>query len=317
MKHRSGLTLVEVLVAIFVMGIGMLAILVLFPLGALNMARALKDDRCGTIAWNADSLAIASNLRTDPTLAPLLGPRSGAGGDPPPPAGFLPADPNGPGYPVYVDPYFWFNSVPQLTTVAGLPYVQRVAPQYLVAAPAVTRPLMLDRWFSLQDDLSFDPNGFPTGGNGPSVQRQGYYTWAYMLQRTQSSQQNTTQLWVIAYRGRAVSSPVVERSFTAAPPGSLGDTSITLTWPAGQAVPDLRRGSWIMDVTPETKPGTGAPPGNRTSVHCGFYRVMAATPTGANQMQVEVLPAFRNGNIQTVVVLDQAIEIFERGTAGY
>ena len=43
---RPGTTLVEVLVAIFVMGIGCLAILAMFPLGAMNMARSIKDDRC-------------------------------------------------------------------------------------------------------------------------------------------------------------------------------------------------------------------------------------------------------------------------------
>src|SRR5438477_55497 len=34
--NRSGTTLIEVLVAIFVMGIGLIALLVLFPLGALQ-----------------------------------------------------------------------------------------------------------------------------------------------------------------------------------------------------------------------------------------------------------------------------------------
>ena len=37
MTHRSGVTLTEVLVAIFIMGIGLLSILVLFPLGALTL----------------------------------------------------------------------------------------------------------------------------------------------------------------------------------------------------------------------------------------------------------------------------------------
>src|SRR4051794_38453099 len=63
MKHRAGVTLVEVLVTIFIMGIGMLALLVLFPLGALNMAQALKDDRCGHAAATAESIAVAQDIR--------------------------------------------------------------------------------------------------------------------------------------------------------------------------------------------------------------------------------------------------------------
>ena len=64
--RRRAITLLEVLTAIFIMGVGMLAILTLFPLGALNMARALRDDRAGHIAHTAGSLAIARDLHTDP-----------------------------------------------------------------------------------------------------------------------------------------------------------------------------------------------------------------------------------------------------------
>ena len=42
MIRRRGATLLEVLVAIFVMGIGMLALLALFPLGVLTMRQAIQ-----------------------------------------------------------------------------------------------------------------------------------------------------------------------------------------------------------------------------------------------------------------------------------
>jgi len=44
-RRRRAITLIEVLAAIFVMGVGMLAILTLFPLGALQMSKAIRDDR--------------------------------------------------------------------------------------------------------------------------------------------------------------------------------------------------------------------------------------------------------------------------------
>lgn len=63
----SGVTLVEVLAALFVMGIGLLTLLTLFPLGALTMAQAIKDSRAGAIADQATILSQAGEdlvLRT-------------------------------------------------------------------------------------------------------------------------------------------------------------------------------------------------------------------------------------------------------------
>lgn len=54
--RRRGITLLEVLIAIFTMGIGLLALLTLFPLGAIQMAQAIKDDRTGNEATHADAL---------------------------------------------------------------------------------------------------------------------------------------------------------------------------------------------------------------------------------------------------------------------
>src|SRR5262245_61659466 len=60
-KTRSGATLTEVLVAIFVMAIGLLALLTLFPLGALSMAQAIKDNRTAHAGKNAFAIAEAYN----------------------------------------------------------------------------------------------------------------------------------------------------------------------------------------------------------------------------------------------------------------
>jgi prepilin-type N-terminal cleavage/methylation domain-containing protein len=69
MRRRSGVTLIEVLVAIFIMAIGMLALLALFPLGALSMAQALKDDRCASAAVNAEAFAVAHDIKHDVAVA--------------------------------------------------------------------------------------------------------------------------------------------------------------------------------------------------------------------------------------------------------
>src|SRR5438132_5093361 len=91
---RRGVTLLEVLTAIFIMGVGLLAILTLFPLGALSMARGVRDDRAATIGGNVASWANAVDLRNDQTVASYLGPS--------PPgiaAPFAAPTADGPGYP--------------------------------------------------------------------------------------------------------------------------------------------------------------------------------------------------------------------------
>ena len=90
MTRRSGITLIEVLVAIFVMGIGCIALLVLFPLGALTMAQGIRDDRSAQAtvqasafadAWLANGVGLTLNLTaTPPTGGPVTGVTIGVAG---------------------------------------------------------------------------------------------------------------------------------------------------------------------------------------------------------------------------------------------
>src|SRR5262245_45461526 len=98
--QRKGITLVEVLVAIFVMGIGCLAILAMFPLGALSMSRSIRDDRVGQAAANAKAAAIARDIRVNGTPLPFFTNPNPVTNAPT----HLDAGPGDPSYPVYVDP---------------------------------------------------------------------------------------------------------------------------------------------------------------------------------------------------------------------
>jgi len=55
MTRRPGMSLTEVLVALFILTIGVIGILTMFPLGAAQMARAVRDDRSALAAENADA----------------------------------------------------------------------------------------------------------------------------------------------------------------------------------------------------------------------------------------------------------------------
>ncbi len=68
-RSRPGITLTEVLIAMFVMALGMIALLTLFPLGVFQIGQALKDDRVTQTASQADGF-LRAHWRTE-VLGPL------------------------------------------------------------------------------------------------------------------------------------------------------------------------------------------------------------------------------------------------------
>src|SRR4051794_1968562 len=160
MTSRPGITLAEVLVAIFIMGVGLLAILVLFPLGALNMAEALRTDRAIQCVGQATAVANIFKLRHDPAVTAALDKY-------PPSTGDLPS------VPVYIDPFSssaaigTYNSPPGPGGSPSTPGLLRVSPTGMGAPAGGVGP----RWFVLLDDLNFNPDGSPAGVAGSAVQR--------------------------------------------------------------------------------------------------------------------------------------------------
>src|SRR5262245_55047697 len=131
MPRRDAATLVEVLVAIFVMGIGLLAVLALFPLGVLRMAQAIQDNCTGNIAQSADALGTLKNIRNDAQIAV---PSDGFTN---PGAGLAAlTDPNGPSYPVFVDPigYRTAAGTPSQTWLGGTLGVPRRSASFVETA---------------------------------------------------------------------------------------------------------------------------------------------------------------------------------------
>jgi prepilin-type N-terminal cleavage/methylation domain-containing protein len=277
---RPGITLLEVLVALFVMGIGLLALLALFPLGAVNMAQALRNDRAASAANLASEQAEAMGLRHDPNVTSAFAQAS-------------PKDRSGPSVPVFVD-----GLVGRVTADPvggqGATLIPRVQPTYTAGQPAGVAA----RWFSLLDDVSFGPNAAPEGG---VVQRGGRYTWAYLLRRPRYSQASVVELTVVVYSGRDTGVAGGETLYPAL--GGKGSNNLTLSY-AGQAKPALRRNAWVLDVTPDGT--TGLPLGQ-------FYRVVNVAEKGAGELSLEVEAPLK-ANVTSVVVMDNAIEVFEKGS---
>src|SRR5262245_15168266 len=83
MNRRNAVTLTEVLIAIFVLSIGLMALLSLFPIGAAQMAQALKDQRSAEAAnlagpqarmqWKEACITSPNARGTDPQFSDPTG----------------------------------------------------------------------------------------------------------------------------------------------------------------------------------------------------------------------------------------------------
>jgi hypothetical protein len=277
MMRRPAVTLIEVLVTLFIMAIGLLALLTLFPLAAITMGQALKDDRCASTAAMAENVAIAHGLRDDGVVLNAL-------------------VSSPPGTPVYVDPYGAFQGLPKLGGV-----IQRIQPGFINSYYGNTSAV-IDLLFSLPDDITFLSNGTPDLSGGV-VQRGLKYSYTYLVRPLRGPySEQILQLFVVVFSGRPVTALSPEPTYTAA--GVAGSNRLTLTWPAGQTTPSVRRGSWILDTTIDQN---GVPAAN-------VYRVTNLVDTSSNSMVVE-LEQNLVANVNAITVMDYVVEVFDKGTS--
>ena len=272
MRHRPGITLVEVLAAIFIMGIGLLALLVLFPVGALSMARGVRDDRAAAAGANAASLAIAFNVRNDPTAV-------GVNANNVPNYSNYPATSSASvGSTLYVDPYYSALGQQRVGTS------QRPAPcQRQLRQQHARRPT---RYFSFQDEIVFGNTGAPDSRYG-SINRPCTYTWAYLLRHYSASSRQHDEFLQCGYGivgrrlRRAVAAgsrrrTVLFRTRQSYLGSDAAIISLTMTYTAGNK-PNIRKSDWVLDVSTTYGPANGY-----------FYRVDSVTDTSSTQMTLQL-----------------------------
>jgi Tfp pilus assembly protein PilV len=308
MNRRGAFSLTEVLVATFVLALGLMALLTLFPLGALTMGQAIQDDRAALTAANGMAALQVWDAHLDPGVA------AATTQDLPP---NWPAD--APGWAVYVDPV-GARSFAAPGHLGGTPAtrIKRVSVQKLTNLPAALQNQATYGWCVLLDDLSFTDQGTPALGDDPANPRiawEGRYSWAALLRRPAHSSA-VTEVSVVVYRGRAISlnaslTPAGEDVFAVSPAAVVGSTTLTLRF--NGTPPGIRAGGWILDATPE--PGHGL-----------FYRV-GSVDVAADRMEVELQTPVRGPargtaapqppyTITQVMVLANVAEVFDKGTIG-
>jgi hypothetical protein len=311
MRNRSGTTLIEVLVSIFVMGIGLLALLTLFPLGALSMAQAIRDDRIAHAAENARSVAEAFDIRHVKTgTSPFDNPGGG-----------LPnlnniAGYDGPSYPVLVDPFGALAptvGAQQFVTggfVVGSFAVPRVSVKWL-PAPSTSS---IFRFFTLMDDIMFTEDGIADTTTTGEINREGDFSWAYLLRRPRVTVQSVVEMSIVVYNKRSLSlNPGLNPSefpFTAAFDNSAGTVTVSWNPATGQAAPLIRPNGWILDASIVN----GRP-------HGFFYRVTGVTDLGNNSLELQVagnnpFKDFPKGGAGAgvVIIMEGVAEVIEVGT---
>jgi prepilin-type N-terminal cleavage/methylation domain-containing protein len=271
MRRRSGVTLIEVLVAIFVMAIGLIALLTLFPLGVLRMYQALRDERCSECAYNADKIAIMHNIRNDAQVVSFFAN--------PDPTKLPNADSYGESYPVLVDPIGYFASPAGngRDWVGGTPGFLRRRPVQFITGTTLNANHY--KSFTLLDDISFEsittnpmsPPGTPQK-SGTAILRDTRYSWAYLLRRPQTSDPTVVDCSIVVYERRTlVATPSLSlEEYVYQDKAYFNPTNGTIAIDyTANVPPPVRAGDWILDATVyKPTPTTG-------SAHAYFYRVTA------------------------------------------
>jgi hypothetical protein len=334
---RKGITLTEALVALFIAALGMISLLTLFPLGALQMGQALKDSRSAQAGQEADGLMrwYWAKYETDPLAAsPILQAMDTGDG--------AAAIATGPSYPVLIDPQgfvtTWtggyasqssrvagfttfprrtvYESVPGGATATYLPLLRRLAtdPAPMPATPLNQRSeAKIERFTVLQDELEYGESqrGVPGSAalNG-KVERGAQYSWSWLLQRPNNARRGLVNMQVVVYYKRSpfFANADTERRYSnvSFEPGS---TKVSINY-AGFPRPELVKGRWILDATSTA--------GGSPLRHANYYRVVSVNADTANVLHLELETPIRRSDGGTatytgdVVVHNRVAEVFDR-----
>lgn len=324
--RRTGVTLMEVMIATAILSIGVLAIMALFPIGAVNMARAINQNRAAEHAQNSDTLfrlywkgawldpngggirprvdaAVSSNQemialldRQRPiTAATLLLPPA------------IPEASEQPSFPVLVDPIGFRNQLQNGVLNQNFVAGQTFLPVRcnLAATPAVGAYTATIRNTTLLDDFSFDGNGEPANLSG-QLERGGRYNVSWLIQRPKNNVADEVNLTVLVFAGRSpTDTPSAESVFQAvatdySPQIDPKPKALTITYNANNGKPGFLKGKWIAFSTP-IQPQPAQPIGTGVAYPAfDFYRIAAVTDINDTTLSIEVEQPLRTYDVTTM-----------------
>lgn len=309
-RRRPGLSLTEVLVALFIMGLGAIAILTLFPLGALNMAQAMRDDRsvqaadqaAGYMRWYWRENVTERTPVAEPFHARMLGTAA-------PVLEFNNSDNNNrvqglsgdtPGWPVAVDPMGVVARTGLPARWLGDTGGSRLRRDNLSLIGS--NQLFALRTCSLLDGLGYDAAGRPdTANNTKPIERDLRYNWLWVLQHKRVDAPKSAGMQIAVFDKRShlfapAGSEVVYRPAAAA----VGQTGLRFNAVDNTGATPWRfqKGGWVLDATVVVDAFLVTP------MAVTFDKSYAppdgpATPSAPNT--VSIVPRVRNGHFYQVV----------------
>jgi hypothetical protein len=274
MTRRRGTSLIEVLVTIGILGIGLTSVIALFPMAAITLGQALRDDRTATSAGTADGFIRDIHHRNCPP-EPTAGQEyyfaamDGTG------YGLPPVNPNEPSYPVFIDPmgYYVRGGVVGDGGATSIPRVNLKMIQDAANQGANGSSLAL-RLCSQMDGLSYTDDGIVQPG---ANMRELRYNWLWVVQRPVNRDRYTATLKIVVFDRRVhlYSPPGMEAVYNVGFTPGLTTISVPST-------ADVKKGSWVMDGT------IGADLTNQPIRHANFYRVTSVTDLGTGTYTLEL-----------------------------
>ncbi|QEG26016.1 hypothetical protein GobsT_07510 [Gemmata obscuriglobus] len=345
MTRRPGLTMTELLVAIFVVAIGLAGVMSMVPFGAKQMSDALVADRTATLATSIDALVrsywkdkIADDLarQDDPTYQdrePFWPALDDAG------SGLTVPAATEASYPVFLDPMGvsgrLSSDAAQLRVGDGGATLiprrtmngTRLNPPFAPYKPPATPPSgwntlntqeasLAWRMWSQPDGFSWDENSQPqvVSGLTPSSSitvRELRYNALAVIQRPTNSNRTTATLKIVVFSNRrhqfypAGSEHVIPK--TAGVAFTPGSTALRISSSLLPANVEIRKGGWLMDATIDG-----------SIRHANFYRVVSAADDGSGTLDIELdspvkrLDGSTGQYNATVVVMPGIAGVFER-----
>jgi hypothetical protein len=288
---------------LFVMALGLISLLTLFPVGAIQIGLALRDDRCKQTAVQADAFmraywqarVIVPLTDVNPATKPddfylAMDDPNWTG-----PMGTAPSEVfTSPSFPVLVDPigYHTYSGAAK-TAVASDTVVAFPRRNIGIVDTITTTVPMLDQQAALRncvmlDDWTFVENGLAATNGG--VTRVGKYNWAVVLQRPAGASitNRPASMTILCFGERPplLNSTDNEKLVTGV---ALTANSTTITGISKPAVtptdpnspPLLKKGGWVMDGSIDT--------GGTPNRYANFYRITNVNEQ-ATTFDIEIEP---------------------------
>jgi prepilin-type N-terminal cleavage/methylation domain-containing protein len=293
---RHGLTLLEVLITIFVMAIGLLSVLTLFPLAARKIVRSIDSDRVNLMAANASGCEKVLGIRQ--AIQSQMDMELSSGASPLIASNIY-----------HFDPIGFFGSANFIT---NLTWGNKFR---IIDSSALSPPRSINavkEWMCSQDEITFEPWGLPEA----NFRKGNRYSVSFLYRRNTLADKNSLETLMLVYSGRSIEfGNTTEKQLVVNGVDPTDPSTLVVDDPIqGPGGPDrfFGRNSWIMDVSDETIGGITRPRWKK------FYQVQNVDGLPGGSLRVTLdkpweSPVVPFSSSQKMVWVDYLFDWFDRG----